>query len=200
MRRPPASNWRRTIGASSSSAKSSRSAETQRRREQAEREKVEAQWLQVDFPVELARRCMDWYAALSQDRKSQKRYAGIMEDRIKDKIFERRLAVRDLWTPVKEFSLNWCQHVVRECMDGRKEGTTHWVKCSAGFNEIINEVLGDGPGQSRHAPGVLEKIFKKIIPKGDVIFGPRSRTSCEFLIGRNDYTMEKSFCVRRDLL
>ena len=168
--------------------------EKQRLRKLEERQKVQERWLQIEFPVELARRCMDWYAALSQDRKSQKRYAGIMEDRIKDKIFERRLAVRDLWTPVKEFSLNWCQHVVRECMDGRKEGTTHWVKCSAGFNEIINEVLGDGAeGGRRYAPGVLGHIFKKIIPKGDVIFGPKSRTSGNFLLGHNDFIIEKAF-------
>ena len=112
---------------------------------------------------------------------------------MKDKIFERRLVVRDLWTPVKEYSLNWCQHVVRESMDGRREGTTHWVKCSAAFNEIINEVLGDGAGGRRHAPGVLEKIFKQIIPKGDVIFGPRSRTSGNFLLGHNDFIIEKAF-------
>ena len=89
-----------------------------------------------------------------------------MEDRIKDKIFERRLVVRDLWDPVKDYSINWCQHVVRESMDGRREGTAHWVKCSAAFNEIINEVLGDGAGGRRHAPGVLEKIFTKSFPEG----------------------------------
>ena len=167
--------------------------EKQRLRKQQERQKEEERWLQIDFPVELARRCIDWYKALSLNRDHQRRYAQIMEHRMKDKIFERRLVVRDLWTPVKEYSLNWCQHVVRESMDGRREGTTHWVKCSAAFNEIINEALGDGAEGRRHAPGVLEKIFKKIIPKGDVIFGPTSRTSGNFLLGHNDFIIEKAF-------
>ena len=140
--------------------------EKQRLRKQQERQKVEERWLQVDFPVELARRCIDWRAALSLDREHREKYVRMIEGRMKDKIFERRLVVRDLWTPVKEYSLNWCQHVVRESMDGRREGTAHWVKCSAAFNEIINEVLGDGAGGRRHAPGVLEKIFKKSFPEG----------------------------------
>ena len=167
--------------------------EKQRLRKQEERQKVQERWLQVEFPVELARRCIDWYAALSQIPKHKERYTRIIVDRMKDKIFERRLVVRDLWDPVKDYSINWCQHVVRESMDGRREGTSHWVKCSAAFHEITNEVLGDGAGGHRHAPGVLEKIFKKIIPKGDVIFGPGSRTSGNFLLGHNDFIIEKAF-------
>ena len=46
--------------------------EKQRLRKQQERQKVEERWLQVDFPVELARRCIDWYAALSQDPKTKR--------------------------------------------------------------------------------------------------------------------------------
>ena len=165
--------------------------EERRRRKLAEREKVEERWLQIDFPVELARRCIDWYGALSQAKKQT--YTRYIEECMKLKVFDRRHVMRDLWAPVKDFTVNWTQHSVSESMDGRRDGTFHWVRCSAAFAEIINEVLGVGPGQRRHAPGVLEKIFKKIIPKGDVIFGPHSRTSSNFLLGHNGFIIEKAF-------
>ena len=43
----------------------------QRRAEQALREKAEARWLQVDFPVLLARRCIDWYTQAPSQEKTR---------------------------------------------------------------------------------------------------------------------------------
>ena len=96
--------------------------------------------------------------------------------------------------PVKEFTSNWAQLAVREGMGRDVSGTTHWVRCSAAFNEIINECLGPGAGpQRRHPPSALETIFKSILgPHVALIIGPRSLTSSKFLLGHNDYIMEKA--------
>ena len=92
-----------------------------------------------------------------------------MKKYAESKIFDRRHVMRDLWTPVKDFTVNWAQFAVRESMDGRWSGTSHWVRCSAAFNEIITECLGAHAGpQARHPPGALEHIFRLIIPKGDL--------------------------------
>ena len=79
-------------------------------------------------------------------------------------------------------------------MDGRRSGTSRWVRCSAEFNEIINECLGAHAGhQAQHPPGAFEHIFRLIIPKEDLPFGPGTKVSSEFLLGHNDYIMEEAF-------
>ena len=166
----------------------------QRRAEQALREKAEARWLQVDFPVLLARRCIDWYTQAPSQEKRE--LSTRLEGLFRDQVFKRRPLTRDLWIPVKEFTSNWAQLVVREGHDRRISGTPHWVRCSAAFNAIIEECLGDGPvvGQ-RHPPSCLEKVFRRILgPSVALIIGSKSLTSSEFLLFHNDCIMEKAFC------
>ena len=66
----------------------------QRRREEEERAKVTARWLQVDFPTQLARRCIHWCQAQRRSRRDG--YKQVVANLVEDKVFERRLVIRDL--------------------------------------------------------------------------------------------------------
>ena len=56
----------------------------QRHREEEERAKVTARWLQVDFPTQLARRCIDWHQAPRRSRRE--RYKQVVANLVKDSL------------------------------------------------------------------------------------------------------------------
>ena len=144
--------------------------------------KAQQRWLQTQFPVIIAQRCIDVMDKLSKGAK--KRWTDQIERLLCGTTFERQVIVIPLWTPDILLTKTWCTTI------GLISGTRKQVRMGGYFQELLERVasptmFGRDPVDS------LLRMLRLCVPCANRIF--TGNYAPLRLLHLNDYVMEKAF-------
>ena len=153
------------------------------RRQAAIREREHQRWLQQTFPVELAKRCIAYFAGLRS--KGKKAFQSDVSELLHDGVFNRHVVVPDLWEPFTgpNASPEWA--VVAPFLGGPRRQ----VRCGLPFQDLLQEHVPEDR-LNTDANETLARLFKLIVPRARDIFASLTWLR---LLHVNQYSMEKSF-------
>ena len=154
------------------------------RQREAVAEKAYQTWLQTQYPVTLARRCMSFLS----DKTVQQSHEWTSEVNVffREHKFARQMVFKNIWECDKLLTMEYasCRGVF-DCHP-------HKVRCALPFQELIETSIDCGAGSVAKDPvEILAKLFKKCIPLSEKIF--HHSYNPHRLLHMNDWCLEKAF-------
>ena len=147
-------------------------------------EKNYQMWLQTQYPATLARHAIDQY--MKYDAVGKKYWGKVLENCLKDKVFERPLVIMHIWEVDKSLTLEWGH--LQSTVDMR----SHQVRCGLPFDEVT-QLVHPKTHFSKDAVGTLLRLFQLIVPCADKVFKAGGPYALMRILYLNDHVMEKAF-------
>ena len=145
--------------------------------------KAQARWLQTQYPVKLAKICIDLMLRISP--RTMTGWVADVEGLVNQRIFDRILCIRDLWVEDKTLTSDF------GTIAPFGGGSRRHVRCGMPFRELLAGVVPPTTLAEPDAADILLKLFSKCVPCARRIFtGIRGPLR---LLHVNDYILEKSF-------
>ena len=147
-------------------------------------------WLQTEFPVQLAERCID--AMKKLPRPERETLQKDIENMLQSNVFQRSLRVPFLWEPDTHLTYPWAQVAPPAEVGTRKPRI---VRCGMQFQELLTR---PGIARKRRVSGndpveALLSLLSHCMPKAREIFTGSVQCSMLKLLHLNDYVVEKTF-------
>ena len=152
------------------------------RKQQALAEKAHQRWLQTEYPVTLARQCIDTCRALSPA--AQQCMAEVIRVKCHDRVFDRCLYIRDPWEQDKSVTREWCQ--AKPFVGGGIRS----VRCGIPFLDVIDRYAPPHL-HAKDAVDTLRRLLAECVPHSSKIFA--HSFSPWKLLHINEYVLEKAF-------
>ena len=149
-----------------------------------ELEKAQQRWLQTEYPVEIARRCIDTFRKTS--KRTRKAFDQDIHKHLAEGTFQRHVYIRDLWVPEKSLTKEWSTTKPLEPIGGPRRR----VLCGLPFMELIDKEASKGFFGANPVE-TLYRLFILCVPKAREVF--KDHNSPLKLLHVNDYVMEKAF-------
>ena len=146
--------------------------------------KTHQRWLQLEYAVELAEKCMEPMNVLSSDAK--KGWAREIEHLSKNSFFSSRVSVPFLWEPNPAW-LHTCGHTLP--FDGTRTKTP--VKCGFPFQQFIAPLFAPDRFGCVDPAELPRGLFGRCVPKPEHIF--KDYNSIARMLHTNGYVLEKTF-------
>ena len=156
-------------------------------------EKAEKRWLQTEFPVICARRCIRQFETLKNDKKYEKVHAQWSKDvarSVQERACTRPVYLGILWTEEAKYQF-YQNYAMMTPINSR---TRRYVRCSLPMMEVINKVY---PKTNHVAASdgceALRKLLQHCIPEADRIFVKGTLHGYDSLLHQNEYILDKAF-------
>ena len=149
--------------------------------------KAHLRYIQVTFPAQLAEHHIRCFAKLNHAQK--KKLKNVMEQALKDKLFERHPYVPHLWPEDSRVPLIKLGQVPPP--GAHDLGKRHWVRYAPTFEHELRKVSTDPAALSLDPVGALHALLSAFVPCADQIF--QGGYTPLRLLHMNDYVMEKAF-------
>ena len=143
-------------------------------------------WLQLEYPVVVAKQCLAYKAAASKDQ--LKGWAAHMQELLKNQHFTRHVHVPRLWKPEVRWTSEWGETLR---YDGKRREK---VRCGLEFRGLLDSLFAPtrfGIPGPRDACAVLMGLWERILPKARDVF--TGAYSAPRLFAHSEYTMEGAF-------
>ena len=152
-------------------------------------------WLQVQYPVDLAKRCIIWNEELRKNKAEYQRFKDMIQTWIQEKRFQLWQTYHELWIPDHEFTTRWAQVSENEEMGGQSRGTWQWVRMAANFADVLQSTDRRPAAQQAHRSPTesLLYLMSRIFPYSWDIFEHTSPMGVKKFLSRNHYVMEQAF-------
>ena len=150
--------------------------------------KAHLRYIQVTFPAQLAEHHIRCFAALNHAQK--KKFKNVMEQALKDKLFERHPYVPHLWPEDSRVPLIKLALVQPPGAHG-PDGKRHWVRCASTFELEVRKNWTECVKFGMDPIEALRRLLAAFVPCHDKIF-TGAYTPLR-LLHMNDYVMEKAF-------
>ena len=154
--------------------------EVEMRRSAAEA-KIKQRWLQTEYPVVLAVTIIEDFDKMSGSSKAN--FQKAIRQAVREKLFERRLDIPELWVADSSLTLPWTQMKM-------PHGRLHTVRCGLKFQQVVDQYAPLG-SLVRDPVDCLLRLFQRFMPYATKIFIGHS--SAMQLIAANEYVFEKAF-------
>ena len=150
--------------------------------------KAHLRYIQVTFPAQLAEHHIRCFAKLNHAQK--KKLKNVMEQALKDKLFERHPYVPHLWPEDSRVPLIKLALVQPPGAHG-PDGKRHWVRCASTFELEVRKNWTECVKFGMDPIEALRRLLAAFVPCHDKIF-TGAYTPLR-LLHMNDYVMEKAF-------